>query len=139
MVTQMTSYSCYDVAMAILRHPDFRLDDPTDIPYMLNYLAFYCQVYACGSLFQEDFEAWVHGPVVPELLRALTNANLPQPVKPLDADAQSIVDSVMDDMAGYDKLDLRYMAKEEEAYQLTREGLAVDEPCNRVIPKELLR
>jgi uncharacterized phage-associated protein len=104
------------------------------------------------SLIQEDFQAWVHGPVIPALYSEYKHFGW-QPIirEDLNTDALSgikkgfssqtisLLDIVSDAYFGLTAYELERLTHNEEPWKRTREGLSDDEPSDRIIDKILIR
>lgn len=114
---------------------------------MLQKLLYYSQAWhlalANAPLFNEDFEAWVHGPVVPAVFRrfkhfrwdAITDA-----VNPCnDAQLNVYLDSVLNSYGGYSAKQLERLTHSEWPWIFARAGVPDDEPCTHVISEDVMR
>ncbi|GAO44713.1 hypothetical protein FPE01S_03_07520 [Flavihumibacter petaseus NBRC 106054] len=121
----------------------------------LQKLVYYAQSWFLAlnktELIHEDFQAWVHGPVIPQLfndykiwswkpiIREDLNkekfdaikAVLPPEVKALLADVEY-------EYFGLTAYELEKLTHNEAPWVITRNGLPNDAPSNRVIPKSLI-
>lgn len=95
-------------------------------------------------LFEEDMQAWAHGPVVPSVFHALKEYGW-QPL-PLDGNAEGIeedslgiLEQVVDIYGDYSAKRLERMTHEEDPWRVTRGDLSPEERCERVIPLDLIR
>jgi len=92
-----------------------------------------------------DFEAWIHGPVVPSLYRRFRQHRwdpISDPVEDpgLDPDIQEHLNEVLDAYSRFSAWDLERMTHNEQPWQSARVGLDPDEPSDRVIsPEEMKR
>lgn len=95
-------------------------------------------------LFNEDMQAWAHGPVVPSVFHALKEHGWqPLPLdgdsSGIDADSLEILEQVVDIYGDYTAKRLERMTHEEEPWIATRGDLAPEERCERAIPQQLIR
>ena len=105
-------------------------------------------------LFDEDFQAWVHGPVcLPVFTRfrhsrnkftfsAITREDIGTVLKADIENYDYISDHVENVLEAYGDLSgaqLESLAHKEQPWLETRGDLAPSEPCNKTIPKELMR
>jgi uncharacterized phage-associated protein len=94
-------------------------------------------------LFDEDFEAWVHGPTIPALfyeykelfrfkpmLKEVEKPEFPQEV-------QEFLDELSDDYFFRDACELELMKRREDPWIKARGELPRDEPCHAILSKEL--
>lgn len=114
---------------------------------MLQKLLYYSQAWhlalAEGPLFNEEFEAWVHGPVVPAVFRRFKHFrwdDITDAVNPCtDARLTGYIDSVLNSYGGYNAKQLERLTHSETPWLAARMGIPNDEPCNRVITKDAMR
>ena len=122
----------------------------------LQKLVYYAQAWYLGhtqrALFSEDMQAWVHGPVVPELYQQYKRFGW-QPIQrddlgpgsferleaAFDAEAREILADVRNHYAAKGAFELELLTHRQRPWYATRAGLPEDEPCPAVIPKELMR
>jgi len=108
----------------------------------LQKLLYYSQAWHLAlygqSFFDEDFQAWVHGPVIPEIFRryrdfrwnALPDAGI--------HNAHSFrphLEEVWKIYGGLTAYDLERLTHSEEPWKIARKGLAPDESSNAIITK----
>ncbi|MFM7449668.1 MAG: Panacea domain-containing protein [Leptolyngbyaceae cyanobacterium] len=94
-------------------------------------------------LFNEDFEAWIHGPVVPELYhyykkfgwRPIDEAADPQ----LPDEIRDFLSEVVEEYFACDAYELEQMTHLEDPWNRARGGLPPDVPSNQVILKEWMQ
>lgn len=115
----------------------------------LQKLVYYAQAWHLANfseaLFDEEFEAWVHGPVIKSLYRE----NKSFGYKPIDkqiklteagqnipSDKLDFLQEVADVYMKYTAYDLEKMTHQEDPWIIARNGLAEDEICDSVITKE---
>lgn len=111
----------------------------------LQKLVYYAQAWYLVNygvpLFQEDFQAWVHGPVVPSLyqkykafgwkpiIEYIEELNLPQEVT-------EFLEEVSDIYFACDAYELEKMTHEEDPWIEARGDIPPDAPSEEVITKE---
>jgi uncharacterized phage-associated protein len=100
-------------------------------------------IFQC-PLFAERFQAWVHGPVIPELYHRYKKhswRNIDEDVARPDLDAATadFLDEVLDEYGSKDALELEYLARREEPWLLARKGVPGDEPCTEFIDEEVMK
>jgi uncharacterized phage-associated protein len=113
----------------------------------LQKLVYYAQAWHLAlhekPLFDEDFEAWIHGPVIPELYHHYKHFSwkpiqeevalaLPQSVLPY-------LKEVADEYFGCDAYTLEQMTHMEAPWQRAREGLMRDQPSTNIILKDWMQ
>jgi uncharacterized phage-associated protein len=114
----------------------------------LQKLVYYAQAWHLAlhdqPLFDEDFEAWVHGPVIPELYQAYKHFSW----KPIQEDvvvadlSKSVLEhlrEVADEYFACDAYELERMTHLESPWQIARQGLASDEPSTNIILKDWMQ
>lgn len=115
----------------------------------LQKLAYYSQAYSLthGSLlFHEDFQAWMGGPVCPELYArhrgkfVVRDGDIPAEVAQLPNRSQrSLIDTVCAQLAPLSGNQLSERTHREDPWRDMREGLERTQPGNRTITKERIR
>lgn len=115
----------------------------------LQKLVYYAQAWFLAlnendQLIDEDFEAWVHGPVQPALYRRF-RANRWNPInvdpeKPeLDNDIESFLNEVIDVYWGFSAYELERLTHAEDPWNEARGDIPVDELSNAVISTESIK
>jgi uncharacterized phage-associated protein len=113
----------------------------------LQKLVYYAQAWHLAlydtPLFPEDFEAWIHGPVIPELYQKYKRFGW-QPIledaKPeLPQDVQEFLDEVAQEYFACDAYELEQMTHVEAPWNLARGDIPSDTPSNAVIQKEWMK
>jgi uncharacterized phage-associated protein len=113
----------------------------------LQKLVYYAQAWHLAihetALFEEDFEAWVHGPVVPALYQKYKqfgwhpiDENVVLQIPP---EIESFLDEVSDEYFACDAYELEQMTHIEDPWKTARAGLPPDAPSNAIIRKEWMK
>ncbi|MEM9541264.1 MAG: type II toxin-antitoxin system antitoxin SocA domain-containing protein [Cyanobacteria bacterium P01_E01_bin.42] len=133
----ITAREVADYFLSIARESD----RPINI-YKLQKLTYYAQAWYLGlyelPLFEEDFQAWVHGPILPELFKIKRDW---QPItqfsqKPnFPLDVQEFLEEVWQVYGEHNSEELERMTCSESPWQNVRKNLPRDEPCHKIIPK----
>lgn len=134
----------FDVARYILN----RIGTMTTMK--LEKLVYYCQAWSLAwdgvPLFEEDFQAWANGPVCPELFAThkgcfILESNYYNNYEPYPFTTNQIetMNVVLEDYGDKEPRWLSELTHKERPWRETRVGIKPGEPCDRVIPKELLR
>ena len=118
----------------------------------LQKLAFYSQAHCLANygkcLFQEDFQAWVNGPVAPELYREHRGKFLIHPGElsdairthdPLPAQVQEEVRAACSKLATLTGNQLSAMTHREDPWKQARQGYGSSDHCEEIITKESIR
>ena len=116
-------------------------------PLKLQKLVFYAQAWSFGfhrsSLLEEDFQAWVHGPVIPSLyihFKEFGSANIPKVYSfdpsVFNTEELYILDIVWSVYGKYDAKYLERLTHIEDPWIGARNGLDKTAICTNVIPKE---
>jgi len=113
----------------------------------LQKLVYYAQAWYLAlyntPLFEEDFEAWVHGPVIPELYQKYKKFGwhpIEEEVTPyLPPKIISFLEEVAQEYFACDAYELEQMTHIEAPWNQARVNLSPDEPSNQVICKEWLK
>ncbi|MBW4615554.1 MAG: DUF4065 domain-containing protein [Desmonostoc vinosum HA7617-LM4] len=113
----------------------------------LQKLVYYAQAWYVAlydiPLFAEDFEAWIHGPVIPDLYQKYKHFGW-QPIledaKPkLPQNIQEFLGEVAQEYFACDAYELEKMTHAEAPWNLARGNIPADAPCNAVIKKEWIK
>lgn len=113
----------------------------------LHKLLYFCQKEALkggNPLFQESIEAWVHGPVVPEVYkkhRSLTklDSTMFSTKESLCDEQKQIMDLVIKRFEETSSWDLRNLSHQEPAWLAARIGLGPDDPSHNVITLNMIK
>lgn len=113
----------------------------------LQKLVYYAQAWHLAlydtPLFPEDFEAWVHGPVIPVLYQKYKNRGwqpICQDAKPvLPKEVHDFLSEVAEEYFACDAYELERMTHAETPWNLARGGIQSDAPSNAVIEKEWMK
>ncbi len=114
----------------------------------LQKLLYYAQAWYLAlhnrPLFEEDFQAWVHGPVLRSQYDRFRGAKwmpiadpVKQPNMPLDLKA--FLDQILDVFGVETAIALELMTHREQPWIQARAGLAPDTPSNAIISKLSMR
>lgn len=142
-----SNISVFDIANYFINY-NYDLSSESFItPLKLQKLCYYAQAYYIATygekLIKEDFQAWVHGPVCPELYEKYKKYGM-QPIIPEEAfdrtiftDKQlKILDYVQKEYGIYDGKFLEYITHQEKPWKNARKGYLPDEICDVVIDCE---
>lgn len=112
----------------------------------LQKLCYYAQAWSLvwddEPLFDEDFRAWVNGPVCFELFAqtrgrfSVTEDDEPGDLNALSDEQKDSIDRVIDFYGGRDAQYLSELTHLEDPWILARNGLPMGAPCENVISKE---
>ena len=113
----------------------------------LQKLVYYSQAWNIAlndnPLFEEDFQAWVHGPVIPSLYQKYKSFGW-QPISEdaapeLPENILQFLDEVAEEYFACDAYELEQMTHAEDPWHWARGDLLPDEPSNEVIKKEWMK
>jgi uncharacterized phage-associated protein len=117
--------------------------------HKLQKLLYYAQAWYLAfegtPLFDEDFEAWVHGPTIPALFYEYKKQFDWKPIlkeveKPeFPEEVQEFLDELCDEYFFCDAYELELMVRREDPWIKARGNLPKDEPSHAIISKELMR
>lgn len=119
---------------------------PLALQKLLYYIQSFYKVFYGEYLFNEDCEAWVHGPVYRELYFKYKEYGY-DPIEDdhllftdiqLNESEKEVIDSIIVNFGCYSGKILEKMTHEERPWRLTRKGLKPNESSNRIIKKELM-
>ena len=114
----------------------------------LQKLVYYAQAWYLAihdkPLFDEDFEAWIHGPVIPELYKEYCGFKWKPILKEVEEpkfseEIRKFLDEVTDVYFGLDAYELEQMTRSEAPWIEARGYLPTDASCNEIISKESMR
>ena len=116
----------------------------------LNYLCYYAQAYHLAllnkPLFNEDFEAWIHGPTSPKLMNTYKKEyginKIPKPNKinnNFNQDTMWVLENVKNTFMEYSEYELETLTKEEKPWIKARKGYDRIEHCNEKIKLKDMR
>jgi uncharacterized phage-associated protein len=143
---EMSKYTCQDIANYFIFLGNSTGSYISNLK--LQKLVYYAQAWHLAlfgkSLFDEDFQAWVHGPVEPALWRKYTefgfNPILKKVKAPeLDAHTDRFLTQVSEVYFRLDAFELELMTHKEDPWIRARKGYAPDERCATVISKEAMK
>jgi uncharacterized phage-associated protein len=112
----------------------------------LQKLLYYSQAWHLAMnqapLFNEDFEAWVHGPVVPAIFRYYRDCRW----SPIPADKMNTsspfrphLEEVWNVYGGLSAFDLERLTHSEAPWKIARAGLAPDASSHNIITQSSMR
>lgn len=114
---------------------------------MLQKLLYYTQAWQLTfvrtPLFAEDFEAWVHGPVVPSVFRRFKQNRwnpILDVVQPLNDQVLRVhITNVLDTYSRFTANQLERLTHSESPWLDARKGLAPDVSSHEIISKQSMR
>lgn len=94
-------------------------------------------------LFEEDMQAWAHGPVVPSVFHAFKEFGweaLPVDgtVEDMDEESEEVLEQVVDVYGEYSAKRLEQMTHAEDPWKLTRGDLSPEARCEEPIKLDLI-
>lgn len=109
---------------------------------LLYYGEAWSQALTGQELFNEDLQAWAHGPVVPEVFKEYREHSwnaLPIPSKDevpvFDSEVEDVLNQVFDTYGDLSAKTLEHMSHKDEPWINARGGRAEEERCETIIPK----
>jgi len=140
-------YTAKIIAEWFLSKIDYDAGD-TISPLKLQKLLYYAQAWSLAIfdrvLFEEDFEAWTHGPAIPSIYREYKQFaydNIPHSNSKIKLDKE--VEGLLDDIwAVYGERSAKYlenMTHSEKPWIETRGRLSLEAKCERIISKNLMK
>ena len=114
----------------------------------LQKLLYYAQAWSLAlydkALFEDDFEAWAHGPVIPAIYEeyrdygydALPTCDCKNMVK---GEAEDLLRDVKRVYGEHSAKFLEKLTHSEDPWKITRGNLAPEQRCNKHISKTLMR
>lgn len=137
--------TCFDIAEYFIRLANETGSFISNLK--LQKLVYYAQAWHLAihgePLFQEDFQAWVHGPVIPELYQKYQSFSW----RPIEEDAnpqlsqtvEEFLEEIADEYFSCDSYELEKMTHLEDPWNWARVGLPIDEPSNAIIRKDWMK
>jgi uncharacterized phage-associated protein len=113
----------------------------------LQKLLYYVQAWHLAvhgrPLFPEKFEAWIRGPVIPELYDRYKRyrwRNIDEEVERPDLDDRAVafIEEVLEEYGPLDARRLEQLARREDPWIEARDGVADDEPCSALIDEYIM-
>ncbi|MEA5619687.1 type II toxin-antitoxin system antitoxin SocA domain-containing protein [Cronbergia sp. UHCC 0137] len=118
-------------------------------PMKLQKLCYYVQAIYMAThdgetLFQEDFEAWTYGPVIPDLYHEFKQYGWKSiedevEVPEIEQEIEEFIELIVEAYGRYDGAALITMTHREEPWLDARKGLPEMEGSNAVISKESMK
>lgn len=114
----------------------------------LQKLVYYAQAWSLAArgkpLFEEDFQAWAHGPVVPSLFRAFRDFGMdpipgPASVPRLDEETVELLTEVLDIYGEHSAKKLEQLTHRERPWRDARGDLPAEARSDAVITKAAMR
>jgi uncharacterized phage-associated protein len=127
----------------IFIHREVFAESPT--PMKLQKLCYYVQGYSLAignELFPEDFQAWQHGPVIPDLYFQYSHlrwGQINEDVSENEICNNELIRGVVSAYGRFDGAALSTMTHRETPWLSSRGDLNESEGCDAVIPKESLK
>ena len=95
------------------------------------------------EMFPEQFEAWVHGPVIPAVYRQYKQygynpIDINFSITNIEDKQLEVLECVKDTYGKYDGKHLEKLTHEQEPWLYARSGLDPDERDDKIIPKEII-
>lgn len=113
----------------------------------LQKLLYYAQAWTLAllkkPLFDEEIQAWMHGPVIPEVFTKYAEysykeipAPNPEECIEIDKEHEEILEKVMDSYGIFQAKYLEELTHSEVPWKLARGGLSKEAKCTNIITKE---
>lgn len=140
-----TVLSCFDIADYFIRVANRTGSFISNLK--LQKLVYYAQAWHIAlygePLFPEEFQAWVHGPVIPSLYQKYKSFGW----QPIVEDANprlpegviQFLEEVVDEYFACDAYELEQMTHAEDPWNLARGDLPPDAPSNEIIEKAWMK
>lgn len=125
---------------------------------LLYYVEAWNLVYFESPLIDENFEAWIHGPVIPALYQelkgqdfnslAVINDQFDVAEKKIETIIKNnnlsenqleLIYSVLNKYSGLSSLELELLSHNETPWLEARRGVAPHQPCNNIISKDIMK
>lgn len=147
MANDAMGYTALDIAKWFINATDRESGDAIThlkVQKLLYYAQGWALAYFGQPLFDEDLEAWAHGPVAPSVYRHFRDAKfqaLPeQPItRRVAGDVEALLESVNEMYGIYSAKRLERMTHAEAPWRIARGGLSPEARCSTVIAKENIK
>ena len=130
-------YKAMDIAKYFINelHPE-----PLKLQKLLYFAQGFSYAFYDKELFNDDFEAWVHGPVIPSIYHEYKSyeynpIDLNYNLKEFSNDVIDLLEYIKKNYAKYDAKYLEEITHKEEPWLLSHTGLDPDERSDKTIPK----
>ena len=130
-------YKAMDIAKYFINelHPE-----PLKLQKLLYFAQGFSYAFYDKELFNDDFEAWVHGPVIPSIYHEYKSyeynpIDLNYNLKEFSNDVIDLLEYIKKNYAKYDAKYLEEITHKEEPWLLSRTGFDPDERSDKTIPK----
>lgn len=140
-------YTAQDVANWFLAKADYEAGDVIT-PLKLQKLLYYAQGWTLAilnkKLFEEDFQAWTHGPAIPSIYRkykAYVAENIPKEECKIvfDKEVEDVLEDVLLVYGEHSAKYLERMTHNERPWTETRGNLPIEAKCETIISKTLIQ
>ena len=132
-----------DIAKWFLSHDSMTHKKVQKLCYYAQ--AWYCALYDGSPLFEDEIQAWVHGPVVVSLYPVFADYRWNEiPQSGFDASGMSdeaieVLEAVYNTYGGFTGDQLESLTHSEDPWIIARGALKPWEPCNTPISHEAMR
>lgn len=137
-----TANQVADTLIALARQKNIEITN-LKLQKLLYYAQAWSLVLRREPLFEEDFEAWVHGPVLPSVFQRFKSYRwnpIAEDVKPIqDAQIISHLEKVMKVYGNATAGQLERQTHREAPWKDARYGLEPDESSNNVVTKQSMK
>lgn len=135
-------YSIFDIAEWFLQKESMTNKKLQKMCYYAQ--AWYCTLFAGEQLINDEFQAWVHGPVSPSLYRKYSDygwTDIPPSNRTLaiDSKTEEYLNLIYETFSKFSGDQLEIMTHREDPWLNQRKGFEPDEPCNNVITLDDMR
>lgn len=142
----------YSLAYYIINSGEYADLNPLKLQKLLYYIQSWHIVFSGHKLFENDFEAWIHGPVIREVFGHFRSKNIlmydPIPEnhsrdydlnKYLNNEQIEIIEDVLEEYGDKTPYHLECLTHAEKPWIEARKDCAVTDSCNNIINNETIR
>lgn len=95
------------------------------------------------EMFEEQFEAWVHGPVIPSVYHqykayGFNPIDIPYSIEDISESQLEVLEYVKNHYGNYDGKYLETLTHSQDPWIHSRSGLDPDERADKIMPKEII-
>lgn len=137
-------YTASEIAKVVLRIFDRESGDVITHLYLqkiLYYVQAWALAFGLGPVFDEDFQAWAHGPVVPEVFQEYKDYHydpIPVPSEWREVDKTTLehISKILEAYSQYSAKQLEHFTHEEDPWRIARDGCPLGQRCENIITKD---
>ena len=146
---KLIQLTCPNILLSILRDKGLEINH-LKLQKLIYYIDAWHYVFLDKPLIRNDFEAWMHGPVVREVWDHYKNESILNGTVSItnpDVDISTVVspeqieviNDVLDEYGDKTSYYLECLTHEEDPWRYARKGYSSSDRCERIIPKAYMK